>query len=149
MQRKQWLLLIFALIVLGRIGLGMRVSAQQAVTVTMKDFEFEPKTVTIAAGSTVTWVNSGTKKHSATADDGSFDTGLLTAGQSKAVKFDKPGTFQYYCQLHGGPNGDGMSATIVVTSADQSQDGRAGHRQRNRSAGSRADRRRQCRRVCG
>ncbi len=84
MQRKQWLLLIVALVVFGRIGLGMRVSAQQAVTVTMKDFEFQPKTLTIAAGSTVTWVNSGTKKHSATADDGSFDTGLLARGRATA-----------------------------------------------------------------
>jgi plastocyanin len=111
--------------VFGRIGLGMRVSAQQAVTVTMKDFEFQPKSLTVAAGTTVTWVNGGTKKHSATADDGSFDTGLFAPGESKSVKFDKPGTFPYYCQLHGGPNGDGMSATIVVTGADQSQDAQA------------------------
>ena len=96
MWRKQWLFLIRILFALGAVGLGVQVSAQQAVTVTMKDFEFQPKTLTIPTGSTVTWVNNGTKKHSATADDKSFDTGLLNPGQSKSVKFDKPGTFLYY-----------------------------------------------------
>ncbi len=120
MRLNRWLLLIVALIWIGLAsgaGLGVRVSAQQAVTVTMKDFEFQPKTLTIAVGTTVTWVNSSTHKHSATADDNSFDTGLLGTGESKSVKFDKPGKFAYYCQLHGGPNGDGMSGVIEVTGA--------------------------------
>src|SRR5438094_785776 len=106
MRRHQHL--VVALLILLLTGaLGAKVMAQ-AANVKMVDFEFQPKTLTVQVGTTVTWTNSGTKKHSATADDGSFDTGLLNPGTSKAVKFDKPGKFQYYCQLHGGPGGDAM-----------------------------------------
>ena len=83
-------------------------------TVAMKDFEFVPRELNVMVGTTVTWVNEGKKKHSATADDESFDTGLFDPGQSKSVKFDKAGTFAYYCQLHGDKGGTAMSGVIVV-----------------------------------
>jgi plastocyanin len=81
----------------------------------MIDFEFGPKDLSVPVGTTVTWVNNGTKKHSATADDGSFDTGLFTPGQSKSVTFSKPGKFAYYCQLHGDKGGVAMSGVVTVT----------------------------------
>lgn len=84
-------------------------------TVVVKDFEFDPKTITIAVGSSVVFSNQGTKKHTATADDNSFDTGVLAPGSSSApIKFDKAGTFPFYCQFHGGPGGTAMSGVIVV-----------------------------------
>jgi plastocyanin len=85
-----------------------------AVTVSMKDFEFGPKEIKIKAGMTVTWKNEGEKPHSATAADKSFDTTIFQPGESKSVKFDTPGTFAYYCQLHGTPDGNGMVGTVVV-----------------------------------
>ena len=85
------------------------------VTVTMKDFQFDPKPVTIKAGDSIVWKNEGTKKHTGTADDNSFDTGVVAPGTtSAAIKFDKPGTYAFYCQFHGGPGGVAMSGTIVV-----------------------------------
>ena len=80
----------------------------------MTDFQFGPKEITVPVGTTVTWVNKGTKKHSATADDGSFDTGLFAPGESKSVTFDKPGTYPYFCQLHGDKGGKAMAGVITV-----------------------------------
>ncbi len=88
--------------------------APATLAISMRDFEFGPKELTIKTGTTVIWKNDGAKKHSATAADGSFDTGLFGTGESKSVTFDKPGTFAYYCQLHGTPDGNGMVGTLVV-----------------------------------
>ena len=88
--------------------------AAAEVTVSMQDFDFDPKEIKVKAGTTILWKNAGAKPHSATAPDNSFDTGIFQPGQSKSVKFDKPGTFPYYCQIHGTPAGNGMVGTVVV-----------------------------------
>jgi len=85
------------------------------ITVVMSDFQFTDKTITIKAGTSVIFSNQGTKKHTATADDNSFDTGVILPGASSApVKFDKPGTFPYFCQFHGAPGGVDMAGVITV-----------------------------------
>ena len=66
-------------------------------TVSIKDFAFEPAELRIKAGQSVLWKNDGEKRHSATAVDGSFDTGLFGKGESKSVQFNLPGTFVYFC----------------------------------------------------
>jgi plastocyanin len=75
----------------------------------IKNFAYSPKTLTVKIGDTVTWTNQDSAPHSATADDKSFDTGLLSKGQSGSVTFKKAGTFTYFCSAH--PN---MKATITV-----------------------------------
>jgi plastocyanin len=81
----------------------------------MLDFEFDAAQVTVPAGTSVTWTNDGQAPHSATAVDGSFDTGLYDGGESESITFDTPGTFAYYCELHGTPDGTGgMVGTLVV-----------------------------------
>jgi plastocyanin len=56
----------------------------------------------------------GEEQHTITADDGSFDSGILNPGDTFSLTFDTPGTSAYYCQIHGGPGGVGMAGTIVV-----------------------------------
>lgn len=90
-----------------------RATAQQSVTVQMVDFAFNPGTITVEVGTTVTWVNQGAVPHTATGNNGEFDTGQLEPGQSGSVTFDTPGTFNYFCQIH--PN---MTGSIVVVAAD-------------------------------
>ena len=90
-------------------------AASNTVTIVLKDFEFDPKTITIKAGTSVIFVNQGTKKHTATADDNSFDTGVLAPGASSApIQFSKAGVVPFYCQFHGGPGGVDMSGVITV-----------------------------------
>jgi plastocyanin len=86
-----------------------------AATVSMKDFEFAPKEIRVKVGTTITWKNEGTKPHSATAVDKSFDTTIFQPGESKSVTFSTAGTFAYFCQLHGSPDGkSAMVGTVVV-----------------------------------
>jgi plastocyanin len=75
-------------------------------------FSFSPNSVTINVGDTITWDNSDAQHHTATADDGSFDTGPISSGTPKSVKFSTAGTFAYHCSIH--PT---MTATIVVKAA--------------------------------
>ena len=81
-----------------------------AMTVTIENFSFTPATLEIPVGTTVTFTNQDSVPHTATADDGSFDTGNLDNGASAEVTFDTPGTYTYVCSYH--PN---MTGTIVVT----------------------------------
>ena len=80
--------------------------------VTIEDFAFAPRTITVDVGDTVTWTNRDGVEHTATADDGAFDTGLLGRGQSGSHTFDQAGSFPYHCTPH--PN---MTGTVVVRAA--------------------------------
>ena len=89
-----------------------KATAAASASVNIKDFEFGPTSVTVNVGDTVTWTNSGPTAHSATANDGSFDTGVYPAGESRSQTFSQAGTFSYYCLPH--PN---MKGTVVVQAA--------------------------------
>ena len=78
-------------------------------TVAIKNFVFEPANLTIAAGDTVTFINEDNAPHTATADNGAFDTKRLSKGQSATFTFSNAATYAYLCKLH--PK---MKATIVV-----------------------------------
>jgi plastocyanin len=77
--------------------------------VVIDDFAFSPGSVEIRAGDTVTWINRDAVPHTATARNGSFDTGLFGEGESRAVRFRVPGTYRYVCTPH--PD---MTGTVVV-----------------------------------
>jgi LPXTG-motif cell wall-anchored protein len=77
--------------------------------VTIADFHFSPSATTVHVGDTITWTNNGPSGHTATAGDGSFDTGVLQKGQSASHTFTKAGTFAYVCRIH-----PFMHGTIVV-----------------------------------
>jgi plastocyanin len=85
-------------------------TAPGAQTVEISDYAYQPPTLTIPSGTTVTWTNSDPVPHTATATDGSFDTGNLATGTNVSLRFDTPGTFDYSCLYH--PN---MQGTLVVT----------------------------------
>jgi LPXTG-motif cell wall-anchored protein len=95
-----------------RSGRAPRATAAADTSVTISDFQFAPASVTIDVGDTVTWNNDGPTAHSATADDGEFDTGIFDAGQSRSHTFDRAGTFSYFCTPH--PN---MQGTVSVRAA--------------------------------
>ncbi|CAN5587584.1 hypothetical protein BH24ACT5_BH24ACT5_27570 [soil metagenome] len=80
------------------------------VAVSIVDFAFDTPSLEVAAGTTVTWTNNDSAAHTASASDGSWDTGNIDPGASASVTFDTPGTYEYVCAYH--PN---MTATIVVT----------------------------------
>jgi plastocyanin len=74
--------------------------AARAEKVEIVEFTYEPDPVTVKVGGKVIWLNQDTAPHTATADDGSFDTGTLQRGKLKSETFKEPGTFTYFCQVH-------------------------------------------------
>jgi plastocyanin len=90
-------------------------AAAGEVDVAMVNFSFSPAQLIVRAGTTVTWTNDdGGVRHTTTADDGAWDSGLFGAGESFSFTFDQPGVYPFYCMPHGGPDGQGMSGTIIV-----------------------------------
>jgi len=63
--------------------------------VIIHDFSYEPETITVNVGDTITWVNNGAYPRSATYT-GVFDTQIIPPGQNASVKMTTPGTFRYY-----------------------------------------------------
>ena len=74
-------------------------------------FCFSPASATITVGAPVTWTNTAGVVHTATADGGAFDTGIVNPGQTATNTFSTPGTYPYHCSIH--PD---MLGTIVVKS---------------------------------
>jgi plastocyanin len=72
----------------------------------IKQFAFQPKTLEVPVGTTVTWTNSDGASHSVTAKDSSFDSGLFGQGGTYSQKFDKAGTVAYFCTRHGSMLGE-------------------------------------------
>jgi plastocyanin len=74
--------------------------AVRAAKVKIVEFVYGPDPVTVQVGGKVTWQNEDTAPHTATADDGSFDTGTIEQGKIKSETFKQAGTFTYFCQIH-------------------------------------------------
>jgi plastocyanin len=91
--------------------------------VTTSGDQFSPPDLTIEAGDTVTFRNTG-GEHNVKFEDGSFERpsepSLLPWRVSRG--FGVPGRFPYYCERHGGPGGVGMSGAIVVAPQGTFQD---------------------------
>ncbi|HEX5713514.1 MAG TPA: cupredoxin family copper-binding protein [Solirubrobacterales bacterium] len=74
--------------------------AQRSEKVEIVEFTYQPDPVVVATGGKVIWQNEDMAPHTATADDGSFDTGTLEQGKLKAETFKEAGTFTYFCEIH-------------------------------------------------
>lgn len=82
--------------------------------VSIKNMAFEPETVTIAQGDSVTWTNDDSSmNHTATRESEpcKFDTKVIKPGASKTLTFDScsPGSYPYICKIH--PH---MKGTVVI-----------------------------------
>jgi LPXTG-motif cell wall-anchored protein len=99
-------------VLVARQPVKVRAVAHAAGSDTISDYKYTPSTITVTAGESVTWSNSGPTGHSATANDGSFDTGILSKGSSGSHTFTKAGTYAFHCTPH-----PFMKGTVVVTAA--------------------------------
>jgi plastocyanin len=84
-------------------------AAPAPVTVHIKNFMFVPASVTVPAGTTVTFTNDDDEPHTATAYDKSFDSDAIDSNESWKHVFVKPGTYTYFCEMH-----PMMKGTLVV-----------------------------------
>jgi plastocyanin len=89
-------------------------NSQTTHDVTVTNFSFTPATLTITVGDTVRWTNV-LGNHNVVADDNSFTSGpVAPAPWEYTHVFTTNGNNPYYCALHGGPGGQGMSGAIIV-----------------------------------
>lgn len=80
-------------------GAGASIPATEA-RVVIEDFAFSPGSLTVAAGTRVTWVNRDTAPHTATDSDKRFNSGALDTGDEFSFVFKDRGDYAYYCALH-------------------------------------------------
>jgi plastocyanin len=92
------------------IASGLTVAqAQEPNAVVIKNFMFSPMSLTVKAGSTVTWKNLDGEPHTVVNDAGIFRSAALDQNDTYQFRFDKPGVYNVSCGIH--PN---MKATITV-----------------------------------
>jgi plastocyanin len=100
---------------------------------------FDPANLTVATGSTLSFANVGGKPHTLTADDGSFDTGVVTpgaengkfAGNNASLTVNEPGTFPFHCEVHPAA----MKGTLTVVGEAQEGAGSASDAPRTAEVG--------------
>lgn len=99
-RRAHRRLAIVALAV-GLIGVGaVRAIAAPAAAITIDNFDFAPMTLTVAAGTTVTWTNNDDIPHTVRAVDGSFRSKPMDSADSYSFTFARPGVYAYFCSIH-------------------------------------------------
>ncbi len=75
-------------------------TAAASNTINIVNFTFTPGTLTVKAGTTVTWTNNDTTTHRPISDTGVFDSGDLAPGGTFSFTFNNTGTFPYHCSIH-------------------------------------------------
>lgn len=75
----------------------------------MQNTVFSPATITVPVNTTIKWINKDNFNHTVTANNGSFDSGNISAGGTYTRQFTAAGTYPYNCTLHSG-----MTGTVVV-----------------------------------
>ena len=76
---------------------------------TIKNFAFRPMTLTVRAGTTVTWTNQDSSTHTVTAVAGGFDSGNMPQGMTFSHTFPSAGTYAYRCNIH-----QYMTGSVIV-----------------------------------
>lgn len=74
--------------------------AAKSEKVDIVEFTYQPDPVVVQVDGKVIWQNQDTAPHTATADDGSFDTGTIEKGKLGSETFKEAGTFTYFCEIH-------------------------------------------------
>jgi plastocyanin len=100
---------LLAIALLAPTGTSLPAVAAE-MTVKIANFTFAPQSLSVHAGTTVTWVNDDDIPHVIAEKDGQFRSKALDTGDSFSQVFTKPGKVEYYCAIH--PH---MTGEIVVT----------------------------------
>ncbi len=78
--------------------------------VAISGMAFQPASVQVSVGGTVTWTNADGVNHTVTSNTGAFDSGSLSDGDTYSYTFNTAGTFPYHCSIH-----PSMHGSVVVT----------------------------------
>lgn len=104
--------MIIALLLLAgspNLSANSQQSKPAAAEVKIDNFSFGPTALTVAVGTSVTWINRDDIPHTIVSTDGAFKSRVLDTDEKFSFTFTKPGTFSYFCSMH--PK---MTAKIIV-----------------------------------
>jgi plastocyanin len=90
--------------------LGATPGLAEDAKIKIANFTFDPPTLTVKAGTTVTWVNADDIPHVVSEKNGAFRSGALDTDESFTQTFPTAGTVEYFCAIH--PH---MTGKIIVT----------------------------------
>jgi plastocyanin len=82
------------------LALALMAAQVQAAQIQIQNFRFDPATLEVPVGTTVTWVNHDEEIHALVASDASFRSPGLDGDETYAHAFTAPGTYEYRCALH-------------------------------------------------
>jgi 3',5'-cyclic-AMP phosphodiesterase len=90
-----------ALLLVGQKGIEAGVpQAKQNAEVKIDNFSFTPASITVAAGTTITWTNRDDIPHTVVADDKAFKSKVMDTDEKFSYTFGKAGTYPYFCSVH-------------------------------------------------
>jgi plastocyanin len=75
-------------------------TAAATAEVKIDNFSFSPATISVAAGTTITWTNRDDIPHTVVSDDKVFKSKVLDTDEKFTYTFSKPGTYPYFCSVH-------------------------------------------------
>ena len=106
---------VAAAMIAGVVRAGEPPVAAASQQVAIYNYKFGPDTLTVPAGTTVTWVNKDEVPHTVMSSDKRFtSSGALDTGDSYSYTFATPGSYEYFCTLH-----PFMKGKVVVTAPAQ------------------------------
>lgn len=106
---KYLLTLVIVIIAISLVGCTSKTTTTTLTTTTtntltasvsLSNFSFQPSSLTVKAGTTVTWANKDSTTHTVTSDSGVFNSGNLAPNATFSYTFNTAGTFTYYCSIH-------------------------------------------------
>jgi len=101
----QTAVVLMAIILLMAVSPNVRADVGQTSTagnadVKIDNFAFGPDTLTVKVGTTVTWTNRDDIPHTVVSTDGVFKSKVRDTDETFSYKFEKAGTYTYYCSVH-------------------------------------------------
>ena len=116
---RRTLLLLFAFLALPAAPALAEMDHGGGPAVPIYNAAFAVPHVDVLAGDTVTWHNDSVRTHNVNADDGSFASPRLLMSGTFGHRFEAPGTFAYYCQLHPSMRGDVAVHRLLLGAAKE------------------------------
>lgn len=105
------ILVIYGVVTISGCAQNQQNTSQNSssATVMIQNFAYNPNTLTVKAGTNVTWVNQDSAIHDVASDSGAFASKDLAKGESYTHNFTKPGEYSYHCNEH-----PSMTGKIIV-----------------------------------
>jgi plastocyanin len=103
-RKSSWILCVAASMVLALAGLPAIektiAAGPPTVDVKIDNFSFTPPTLTLKAGTQITWTNADDIPHTVVSDDQAFKSKVLDTDEKFTFTASKPGTYSYFCSIH-------------------------------------------------